>query len=110
MSNCDQLILLVRRVLNTEFRAAAELTGRSEGQILREFMYLFVNQHKLSAAAASPSTAEERQAAMKFGASSVALEGFTISSEAQAQQQRWVRGEITIEECIAGIKQIHRSP
>lgn len=109
MPNYEQMIFTVPRVLNAEFRTAAELTGRSADQILREFMHLFVNQHKLSAAA-SPSTAEERQAAMNFGASSVALEGFTISSEAQAQQQLWVRGEITMEECIAGIKQIHRRP
>lgn len=83
MPNYEQMILTVPKVLNAEFRTAAELTGRSADQILREFMHLFVNQHKLSAAAAPPSTAEERQAAMNFGASSVALEGFTISSEAQ---------------------------
>ena len=71
---------------------------------------ILVEGPKTKTAIASHSTIEERQAAVNFGRASVALEGFMISSEAQAQQHRWVRGEITMEECIAGIKQAHKKP
>lgn len=53
-------------------------------------------------------TIKERQAAVSFGRASAALEGFAVSSAAEAQQQRWVRGEISMEECIAGLKQAHQ--
>jgi predicted transcriptional regulator len=104
----EQMIIRVPGELKAEFQQAAEVADRSAAQILREFMRDFVTKNRPVARPASGfSTVEERQAAVKFGRASVALEGFDVSSEAQAQQQRWVRGEITMEECIAGIKQAH---
>lgn len=108
MRDDEQMVFSVPRELKAEFQNAAEVTDRSADQLLREFMHFFVTQYKTVAACAPPSTPEERQAAVNFGASSVRLEGFVVSLEAQAHQQRWVRGEMTIEECIAGIKQAHQ--
>lgn len=75
------------------------------GELMRDF----VAKNKISAASdPTRSTVEERQAAINFGRASVALEGFVVSSAAKAKQQRWVRGEISMEECIADIKQAHK--
>lgn len=72
-------------------------------------MHDFIAKNKISEVSTSArSTIKERQAAVSFGRASVALEGFVVSSAAEAQQQRWVRGEISMEECIAGIKQAHQ--
>jgi hypothetical protein len=46
----------------------------------------------------------QRQAALDFGRASVALEGLRVSTEAKALQQQWVRGEISMQECIDAIK------
>lgn len=104
----EQMIFRVPGELKAEFQEAAEVSDRSAAQLLREFMRTFVTQHKATASVAPPSTVEERQAAVNFGQASVALEGFTVSAEAQAQQQRWVRGEITMDQCIAEIKQANQ--
>jgi predicted transcriptional regulator len=105
----EQMIIRVPGELKAEFQQAAEVADRSAAQILREFMRDFVARNQ-SRAVSNParSTVDERKAAMNFGLASVALEGFAVSPEAQAQQERWVRGEITMEECIAGIKQAHQ--
>jgi hypothetical protein len=106
----EQIIITVPSELKAEFQQAVEVLGRSAAQILREFMRDFVAKNNISVASTTAqSTVEERQAAINFGRASVALEGFTVSSAAKAQQQRWVRGEISMEECIAGIKQIHQN-
>ena len=105
----EQMIIRVPGELKAEFQQAAEIADRPAAQILREFMRDFVAKNKVSAVLdMTPPTVEERKAAVNFGRASVALEGLTVSSEAQAQQERWVRGEITMEECIAGIKQAHQ--
>lgn len=105
----EQIIFRVPGELKAEFQRAAEFLDRSAAQILLEFMHDFVAKNKISVALdPARSTVEERQAAISFGRASVALEGFAISSAGEAQQQRWVRGEISMEECIAGIKQAHQ--
>lgn len=50
----------------------------------------------------------QRQAAMNSARASVALEGLKASPEGEAIQQRWVRGEISMDECIAEIKENHK--
>jgi predicted transcriptional regulator len=106
----EQIIITVPSELKAEFQQAAEVLGRSAAQILREFMRDFVAKNNISAASTTAqSTVEERQAAINFGRASVALEGFTVSSAVKAQQQRWVRGEISMEECIASIKQTYQN-
>ncbi|WP_426117318.1 hypothetical protein [Massilia sp. PWRC2] len=105
----EQIIIRVPGELKAEFQHAAEVADRSAAQILREFMRDFVAKNHARAVldTARPS-AEDRKAAVNFGRASVALEGLTVSSVAEAQQERWVRGEISMEECIAGIKQAHQ--
>lgn len=89
-------------------REKLECHDGGEGPTFSPEDKIFVAEHKTKAAIAPQSTIEERHAAVNFGRASVALEGFMISSEAQTQQHRWVLGEITMEECIAGIKQVHK--
>jgi hypothetical protein len=105
----EQMIIRVPSELKSEFQHAALAADRPAAQILREFMRDFVAKNRTSGVVAPiGSTAEERKVALNFGRASVALEGFSVSSEAQVQQERWVRGEITMEECIANIKQAHQ--
>lgn len=105
MSTDKQIIIK----LKAEFQQAAGFLDPSAVQILCEFMHDFIAKNKISEVSTSArSTIKERQAAVSFGRASVALEGFAVSSAAEAQQQRWVRGEISMEECIAGIKQAHQ--
>ena len=109
MSKDEQIIIAVPSELKAKFQRAAEVLDRSEAQILRDCMCDFVAENEISTASTSArSTVDERQAAVGFGRASVALEGFAVSSAAEAQQQRWVRGEISMEECIADIKQAHQ--
>lgn len=105
----EQMIIRVPSELKSEFQLAAQVADRPAAQILREFMRDFVAKNRTpNVPATTGSTAEERKAAMNFGRASVALEGFSVSSEDQAQQERWVRGEITMEECIANIKHAYQ--
>jgi predicted phage gp36 major capsid-like protein len=109
LSKDEQIIISVPAELKAEFQQAAEILDRSAAQILRDCMCDFVAKNEIITASISArSTVDERQAAVSFGRASVALEGFAVSSAAEAQQQRWVRGEISMEECIADIKQAHQ--
>lgn len=110
MSKDEQIIITVPAELKAEFQQAAEVLDRSAAQILRDCMCdVFSKNEIITALTSARSTVDERQAAVSFGRASVALEGFAVSSAAEAQQQRWVRGEISMEECIADIKQAHQS-
>lgn len=105
----EQIIIRVPGELKAEFQQAADFLDRSPAHILREFMRDFVAKNEIDAASTTAqSTVEERKAAVSFGRASVALEGFAVSSAAEAQQKRWVRGETNMEGCIAGIKQAHQ--
>lgn len=109
MSKDEQIVITVPGEIKAEFQQAVEVLDRSAAQISRDCMCDFVAKNEISTASPSArSTVDERQAAVSFGRASVALEGFAVSSAAEAQQQRWVRGEISMEECIAGIKQAHQ--
>lgn len=109
MSKDEQIIITVPGELKAELQQAAEVLEHSATQILRDCMWDFVAKNKIITASTSArSTVDERQAAVSFGRASVALEGFAVSSAAEAQQQRWVRGEISMENCIADIKQAYQ--
>lgn len=43
----------------------------------------------------------KRREAIDYGVASVGLEGFTISAEAAAENERYIDGEITMDELIA---------
>lgn len=53
-------------------------------------------------------TVAQRQEAMNYGRASVALEGLKASVEGEAIQQRWLRGEISMDECIAELRENHK--
>jgi len=103
----DQMMFRVSTDLKAEFQQAAEMIDRPAAQVLREFMRTFVakvNQDKPQLAA---TTVAQRQSAVNFGRASVALEGLKVSADAEGLQQQFVRGEVSIEECIAAIKRKH---
>jgi predicted transcriptional regulator len=101
----EQMMFRVSSELKAEFQQAANAIDRPAAQVLREFMRTFVDRINLPEPAGSNgSTVAKRQAAMDYGRASVALEGLKPSAEGEAIQQRWVRGEISMDECIAAIK------
>lgn len=105
----EQMIFRVPRDLKAEFQQAANAIERPAAQVLREFMRTFVSRvNQGQSPRLVDSTAAQRQNAINFGCASVALEGMTISPEAAALQQRFVRGELSIEECVAAIKLGHQ--
>ncbi len=56
-------------------------------------------------------SAEERtrrKAAVGYGRGTVRLEGFAVSAEAEALNQRYVDGELTSEELTTAILELHR--
>lgn len=74
-------------------------------RLLHEVTRSFANRaDQVIASGSDGLTVAQRQAAMNSARASVALEGLTVSPEGQAIQQRWVDGEISINECIAEIK------
>ena len=54
-------------------------------------------------------TLYQRQAAMDSARASVMLSGLKVSPEGEAIQQKWGRGEISMEECIAEIKELYKN-
>jgi hypothetical protein len=50
-----------------------------------------------------------RKAAIEYGRGSVRLEGFTLSPEAEALNQRYIDGELTREELTQAILALHRA-
>ena len=53
-------------------------------------------------------TPYQRQEAMNSARASVVLSGLKVPPETEAIQQKWVRGEISMEECIAEIKGLYK--
>jgi predicted DNA-binding protein len=92
--------------LREQFAAAAEREHRPAAQVLREFMRAYVEkaQEKAEAAEALPridaEERERRQAAVNYGWASVGLEGFPISEEDKNHAQRFIDGEIDLQEFV----------
>lgn len=104
----EQMIFRVPRDLKAEFQQAANSIERPAAQVLREFMRTFVARiNQAEPTRPIDTTPAQRQAAVDFGRASVALEGLAISPQAEALQQQFVRGDISIEECVAAIKRGH---
>jgi hypothetical protein len=49
-----------------------------------------------------------REEAVRYGRGTVRLEGFIVSAEAEALNQRYIDGELTSEELTAAILELHR--
>ncbi|MDD2794645.1 antitoxin VbhA family protein [Acidocella sp.] len=52
---------------------------------------------------------DRRRAAINYGRGSVRLEGFVVSPEAEALNQRYIDGELTREELTQAILRLHRA-
>lgn len=92
--------------LHAEFAEAAKLDNRPASQVLRELMRGYVNQlrDQVVKTAANESISaverERRQKAVEFAHASVGLEGFKLSDEEKKHAQRFVNGEIGLQEFI----------
>ena len=51
---------------------------------------------------------QKRQAAFDIGRGSVRLEGFIVSPEAEALNAKYINGEITSEDVIAGLDKLYK--
>jgi Antitoxin VbhA len=95
--------------LRTHFAKAAELEHRPAAQVLRDLMRMYVEQifsesPTASTFAPSPfsSTAEHRsrREAVEYALGSVGLEGFQLDKAAAADAQRFIDGEIDLDELV----------
>lgn len=100
-----QMTFRIESDLRAEFTKAALQDHRPAAQVLREFMRAYVNEvreRQGSAAnnAISDSERRRRESAVNFARSSVGLEGFQPSKEAEAHARRFINGEIELAEFI----------
>lgn len=87
--------------LRTRFTQAAELEHRPAAQVIRDFMRTYVEKSE-ERSRISPEERRRRQEAVQFGRANVELEGFKIPDEERVHAQRFVSGEIGIDEYIKG--------
>ncbi|MGY8565239.1 antitoxin VbhA family protein [Paracidovorax citrulli] len=89
--------LRIEPELRASFQEAAALEHRPAAQVIRELMRDYVAT-RLRPEAAVPA---KRLEAVRFAAASVALEGLTVSVDAQEQARRFVNGEISLDDLVA---------
>ncbi|WP_421569023.1 antitoxin VbhA family protein [Stenotrophomonas sp. PD6] len=89
--------LRIEPELRANFQEAVALEHRPAAQVIREFMREYVAARLRP----EPANQEKRMEAVRFAAASVALEGLSVSSEAEAQARRFVNGEISLDELVA---------
>lgn len=104
----EQMQFQVEPDLKAAFYKAAALSDRSAAQVLQELMRNFVEDilpaATLPTSADSPATDQQnRSDAVRFARASVALEGFHVDSATTALMQRYIDGELTIQDCIKAI-------
>lgn len=104
-----QMTFRIEPELRASFIQAAENDQRPAAQVLRELMRVYVEQSRQKA----PISAAERQRreeAVNFARASMGLEGFIRSDKAEAHAQRFVSGEIDLDEYLApSYQEIHGS-
>lgn len=100
-----QMTFRVEAELRSSFTEAAELDCRPAAQVLRELMRAYVSQarERVAKPANDITSAAERQRrenAVNFSRASVGLEGFKPSQEEEARAQRFINGEIDLNEFV----------
>ncbi|MBT2786751.1 MULTISPECIES: antitoxin VbhA family protein [unclassified Halomonas] len=86
--------------LRTSFRDAAESEHRPAAQVLRELMRDYVEQARARTSTISPAERKRREEAVNYGRASVGLEGLKLSEADERHAQRFINGEIELDEFI----------
>ena len=87
--------------LKKQFIAAAKKKNMSASDVLRMLIQDFVQHNqKKSGAQILPEEQEKRREAVEFGHASVVLEGLKIPDQEKQHAERFISGEITLEEFI----------
>lgn len=96
--------------LRTNFSEAAEMEHRPAAQVLRDFMRDYIEKVRARRTSANPpiSAVERlrREEAMNYARASVALEGFGVPDEYEAEAQKFVRGEIDFDALTVKVHEI----
>jgi predicted transcriptional regulator len=104
MTKESTMTFRVEEDLRERFAAAAKDSHRPAAQVLRELMRAYVERTPARPAPAagliSDAERRRRQAAVDFAQASVGLEGFKISPEEEAHAQRYIDGDIDLEEYV----------
>lgn len=89
--------LRIEPELQASFQEAVALENRPAEQVIRELMRDYV------AARLRPSaiSGEKRLEAVRFAAANVALEGLSVTAEADELARCFVNGEITLDELVS---------
>ncbi len=105
MSKEVQMTFRVEPELRTAFSDAALLEDRPAAQVLRELMRAYVKQSRDQGPipeqnTISPAESRRREAAVNFARSSVGLEGFKPSKDAETGARQFIKGEIHLADFI----------
>ena len=107
MSKEVQMTFRVESALRNHFTEAVRSQHLPAGQVLRQLMREYIERVRSNnphdAFIGADSERKEREKSVRAAQASVELEGFTISKECKNQAQRFVNGEITIDEMITGL-------
>lgn len=89
--------LRIEPELRASFQEAVALEHRPAAQVIRELMRDYV------AARLRPKviSSEKRLESVRFAAANVALEGLSVSTEAEELARQFVNGEITLDELVS---------
>ena len=103
MSKEVTMTFRVEEDLRARFTKAAEREHRPAAQVLREFMREYVSRARAAGRKGAPLADDERrrrEQAVRTAWASVNLEGFTISDEERLHAQRFIDGEIELDEFV----------
>lgn len=92
----------VEHDLRDSFNEATERNHIPAAQVLRAFMRDYVQQAQNLVPAISPAERKRREEAVNYARASVGLEGFKIGGAEEQHAQRFINGEIDMNEFLKG--------
>ncbi|KER02601.1 antitoxin VbhA family protein [Photorhabdus temperata] len=101
MSKETTMSFRVEPDLRANFHHAAEAEHISAAQVLRAFMRDYVKQHE-ARRAIDPAERKRREDAVAYSRASVGLEGFNVSPADERHAQRFINGEIDLQQFVSG--------
>lgn len=100
MSKETTMTFRVEPDLRASFRDAAESEHRPAAQVLRELMRDYVDQARVRKSTISTAERKRREEAVNYSRASVGLEGLKLSKADEQHAQRFIDGEIELDEFI----------
>jgi hypothetical protein len=107
MASDVQMTFRIDSELRREFVDLANQSDMSAAQVLRQFMRRYVEEFKVKDSQSAFSTdlisaaeRRRREDAFKFASGSVGLEGFILSDQIKATSQKFIDGEIDLNQFI----------